>query len=250
MSLSRQADAPSGEQCAPHCLHQLARSLGNTVDARDMATYNHSREVADISIRIAKALDLPPQQIDTIHFAAHLHDIGKIGIPDAILGKKGPLTPHEYAWMRRHPEIGASIVGPVTIFNGSGGITEVIRHHHERYDGAGYPDGMAGEAIPFGARIIAVGDTISALIQDRPYRQRTTFDAALKEVCRCRGSQFDPLVVDALLQAAEDVKESLLTLEPQLSAASTNNMDPTYGCTGFREYRSPGNPMDVGQKGV
>jgi HD-GYP domain-containing protein (c-di-GMP phosphodiesterase class II) len=186
--------------CANHCefLHQFAESLGNTVDARDTATYNHSREVAEVGYLLACAMKLQHAEAVAVHIAGHLHDIGKIGIPDSVLKKDGPLDLEDWHWIKKHPEIGARIVRPVEAFNGIGGIADMILSHHERYDGGGYPLGLTGEAIPVGARIIAVADTLSALLQDRPYRRGTSLEAAVGEIIRCSGTQFDPAVVTAL----------------------------------------------------
>jgi HD-GYP domain-containing protein (c-di-GMP phosphodiesterase class II) len=179
-------------------IHQFAESLGNAVDAKDPLTFNHSQEVAVFSQELARAMGLAESMVAHIHVAGHLHDIGKIGIPDAILRKKGRLSREEWGWVRKHPEIGARIVRPVSAFAAVGGVEGMILHHHEAYDGSGYPLGLRGEEIPVGARIIAVADTLSALMQDRPYRLGTDLERALAEIRRCAGSQFDPAVVEAL----------------------------------------------------
>lgn len=186
-------------------LHQFAESLGNAVDARDTDTFNHSWEVAELARMIAEAMGLSPMQVETVHLAAHLHDIGKIGIPDVILKKQGRLSEEEWDLMRRHPEIGALIIRPVEAFASAGGVADMVLFHHERFDGKGYPQGVAGDEIPLGARIIAVADTLSAMLQNRPYRAGTTLAAALTEVERCSGSQFDPAVVTALMIIASKV---------------------------------------------
>jgi HD-GYP domain-containing protein (c-di-GMP phosphodiesterase class II) len=186
-------------------IHQFAESLGNAVDAKDPLTFNHSQEVAVFSQELARAMGFSESVVAHIHVAGHLHDIGKIGIPDAILKKRARLSPEELTWIRRHPEIGARIVGPVTAFAAEGGVGDMILHHHEAYDGSGYPFGLRGVEIPIGARIIAVADTLSALMQDRPYRPGTGLELALSEILGCAGSQFDPAVVTAL----ERLKEPL-----------------------------------------
>lgn len=189
------------EQCL---LHQFAEALGNAVDARDAKTFRHSEEVAVVSEILAEALGQPPDQKEWIHIAGHLHDIGKIGVPDAVLQKRGSLGGEEWVWMRRHPEIGAAIVRPVVAF-ARGGVADMILFHHERFDGTGYPCGLKGIEIPTGAQIIAVADALSAMLQDRPYRQRTSFDAACAEIWRCSGTQFDPTVVLAFESVREKV---------------------------------------------
>ncbi len=193
--------APVGALCLAGCdsLHQLSESLGHAVDAKDPQTANHSREVAHFSVLLAGQLGLPETTVNVIHIAGHLHDIGKIGIPDAILQKQGKLTEEEWLWVKKHPDIGAKILSPVRQFSVAGGVSDLVRHHHERFDGCGYPCGLKGEEIPLGARIIAVADSLSALMQNRPYRQGAAFEEALAEIQRCSGSQFDPQVVKALV---------------------------------------------------
>ncbi len=188
-------------------LHQFAESLGNAVDARDTTTYNHSWEVAEVARMLARALGLSPEQAETVHVAGHLHDIGKIGMPDAILKKPGRLTDEEWRLMKHHPEVGTDIVRPIEAFCSRGGVADMILCHHERFDGKGYPLGLMGEDIPLGARIIAVADTLSALLQDRPYRSGTCFEAAMAEIRRCAGTQFDPIVVIALESISKETVE-------------------------------------------
>ncbi|WP_449242858.1 HD-GYP domain-containing protein, partial [Desulfovibrio sp.] len=134
--------------------------------------------------------------------AGHLHDIGKIGVSDALLRKTGPLSVAEWGELRRHPAIGAQIVRPVRPL-AEAGVVEMILHHHERFDGKGYPAGLAGASIPFGARVIALADSVSAMLQDRPYRPARTFERVVDEVGRCSGSQFDPDVARAFVNHAE-----------------------------------------------
>lgn len=181
--------------CGISFLHEMAESLGRAIDARDPHTALHSEQVADISLLIARAMGLSGQECLMIHIAGHLHDIGKIGIPDTVLLKQAPLSDRERCLMMRHPEIGAQIVAPVALCASPGGIADMIRHHHERYDGSGYPQALSGKRIPLGSRIIAVADTYSALLQDRPYRRGTSHENGLEEICACAGSQFDPEVV-------------------------------------------------------
>jgi putative nucleotidyltransferase with HDIG domain len=188
-------------------LHQFAEALGNAVDARDSDTFNHSWEVAELSRQIAEALGLSGSQVETVHLAGHLHDIGKIGTPDAILRKQGGLSPEEWILMKRHPEIGADIIRPIEAFASRGGVTDMVLFHHERFDGTGYPRGLEGNLIPLGARIIAVADTLSALLQNRPYRSGTSFESALAEIRRCAGTQFDPAVVRPLESIVRQVHE-------------------------------------------
>jgi HD-GYP domain-containing protein (c-di-GMP phosphodiesterase class II) len=180
-------------------LHQFAESLSNAIDAKDHCTRLHSQQVATLAHALALETGLAPDQAEAVHIAGHLHDIGKIGVPDNILKKAGPLTAEEWESVRRHPEIGAQIVRPVKALNGNSGIADMILHHHERWDGKGYPRGLAGTAIPLGARILAVADAFSAMVQDRPYRPGMNFSAAIGELRRAAGSQLDPEVVASCL---------------------------------------------------
>lgn len=183
--------------CGLTFLHQMAESLGRAIDARDPYTARHSEHVAELSLRIALEVGLDTRQCNLVHIAGHLHDIGKIGVPDAVLLKRAPLSLEEQERMQRHPEIGAQIIAPVELCSTPGGIADIIRYHHERYDGSGYPSGLAGEAIPLGASIVAVADAYSALIHNRIYRPGTSPDLAIAEIRRCSGAQFNPFIVEA-----------------------------------------------------
>jgi HD-GYP domain-containing protein (c-di-GMP phosphodiesterase class II) len=199
------------DSCADNCLslHQLSESFGNAVDAKDKLTHNHSQQVAVIGYLIALAMGFNTKQADIIHIGGHLHDIGKIGIPDNILTKQTLFTDDDWKLMKRHPEIGSRIVAPVKVFKTKGGIYEIILYHHERFDGGGYPAGLKGKDIPISARIIAVADTLSALIQDRPYRKGRGFEDAVEEIVNHSGTQFDPNVVMALKETQGDIKQWL-----------------------------------------
>lgn len=186
-------------------LHQMAESLGLAVDAKDPCTCEHSEEVAVISQILALRMGFTPREAEAIHIAGHLHDIGKIGVPDAILQKPGPLTRTEWLVIKRHPEIGAEIVRPVRALSQSGGIADMILHHHESYDGEGYPHGLRGRAIPTGARIIAVADSLSAMIQPRAYKPAMDFEAARSDIVRFSGQRYDPRVVEAFLQCDGEI---------------------------------------------
>ncbi len=190
--------------CSPLCrsIHQFAESLGNAMDAKDHCTQDHSEQVAVIAHCLALEVGFSPRLAWAIHIAGHLHDIGKIGLPDCILSKPGRLTEQEWAAVRRHPEIGAQIVAPVKALNGDSGIAAMILHHHERWDGGGYPHGLCGAQIPSGARVLAVADSLSAMVQDRPYRPGMSIDIALEEIRNAAGSQLDPDMVAAFLDMA------------------------------------------------
>jgi diguanylate cyclase (GGDEF)-like protein/putative nucleotidyltransferase with HDIG domain len=167
----------------------LLEMLVKISDAREHALVGHSERVRRYARAIGARVGLAGEELELVATAGLLHDIGKIGIPDGILGKPGPLDDEERSIMMTHAGIGASIVaraGPLA------GLAPFVRHHHERFDGKGYPDGLAGEAIPLGARIVALADTLDAITGDRPYRARRSMPDAMAEVARCAGSQFDP----------------------------------------------------------
>ena len=189
-------------------VHQLAESLGRAIDAKDSHTMAHSEEVAEVSKFLAAAMGLPRDDVVCVHVAGHLHDIGKIGVPDAVLGKPGRLEPDEWRQMQAHPAIGADILAPLDCLARTG-IVEMVRAHHERFDGSGYPAGLKGRDIPLGARVISVADSLSAMLQTRPYRPAMGFAEAQRVLVRCAGSQFDPDVVDAFLAVADDVRQLL-----------------------------------------
>jgi putative nucleotidyltransferase with HDIG domain len=170
------------------------RSLARAVNARDAATASHSDRVADLAVEIARAAGLRPKDVRNVRIAAFLHDVGKIGIQDDILDKPGPLNKRERAAMQRHAVMGYEILMPVAIPHA---IKLAVRHHHERWDGTGYPDGLSGSGIPIAARVVTVADSYGALTSHRPYRPARDPRDALEEILRCAGTQFDPTIVTA-----------------------------------------------------
>lgn len=175
-------------------------ALASAVDAKDRYTHDHSGRVARFAVATAGVLELgDTTSLREVELAGLLHDIVKIGIPDSILSKNGPLTPAEFAVIKTHSDIGAGIVEHV---DGLERVADAIRHHHERYDGLGYPGGLSSDAIPIISRLITVADVFDSLTSDRPYRKRVGTAAALQELRRSRGSWLDPLVVDAFLTIA------------------------------------------------
>lgn len=181
---------------------QSLLGLANALEAKDRYTRGHSERVGAWSRRIAIEVGLPPAEVEIVGQAGLLHDIGKIGVPEPILRKPGALDDREWMLMRRHPVIGAQIVEP---FECLAGTAVVIRHHHERRDGSGYPDGLVGEAIPLGARIVAVADVFDALTSDRPYRAALPRHVALEHLEREAGVVLDEHVVAVALRMWRDV---------------------------------------------
>ncbi len=178
------------------------RAFSKIIDAKSPWTRGHSERVTKYAILIGRELGLSRDQLRRLEVAALLHDIGKIGIPESILDKPGKLTKEEYEIVKRHPEIGAEILSSIRQFEE---VVPAIRHHHERYDGRGYPDGLKGEEIPVMARIIAVADAFDAMLSKRPYRDALSLNSAVKELQRNKGSQFDPQIVDILLNIIPDL---------------------------------------------
>jgi putative nucleotidyltransferase with HDIG domain len=180
------------------------KALSRALDARDNETEGHSLRVTHYALRLADVLVISPQERAALKWGALLHDIGKIGIPDAILNKPGKLTDAEFDVMRGHCLLGLEIVRGIPYLERA---ADVIRCHHERYDGTGYPDGLAGAVIPRVARIFAVADTLDAITSDRPYRRASPFSHALSEVEAGSGTQFDPEVVAALRLLVTELQE-------------------------------------------
>lgn len=186
-------------ECLEHIgieYHDVIECIAGALDARDPYTGNHSQRVSEMVCLMCACLALPEEQTEEFHIAAHLHDIGKIGIPDAVLCKSERLSNEEWEVMKKHPQIGADILGKARNFSR---IAAIILHHHERYDGKGYPFGAKGEEIPLGARVIAVCDSIDAMCSDRAYRKAMPLDECRAEIERCRGSMYDPAVAQCAL---------------------------------------------------
>ena len=171
-------------------------ALAVTLLERDRYTGEHSESVVELAGRVARELGADPEEVERVRTAALLHDIGKVAIPDHILHKPGKLDEDEWALMREHPVIGERILRAIP---GLGGAARIVRHEHERWDGRGYPDGLAGEEIPLGSRIILACDTYHAMTSDRPYRAAMTHAEAIEELSKCAGTQFDPEVTEVLI---------------------------------------------------
>jgi len=183
----------------------IIRALAAAIEMRDPYTEAHSQRMADYAVATARGLRISIEEIENIRYAAILHDIGKIGISDRILRKPGPLTATEYRVIQQHSRIGAEILEEVEALKN---ISEVLYHHHERYDGKGYPDGIKGDSIPIGARIICVIDAYDAMTSQRPYRLALGHERAIEELRRGANTQFDPGVVDAFIRAVERDRRS------------------------------------------
>ncbi len=182
-------------------------ALSEALDAKDSYTAGHSRRVMQYSARIAWRMGMGEAEFGQLKKSALLHDLGKIGVPDAILRKRDKLSEEEFEVIRAHPGIGADILRAVESFRP---LVPAVYHHHERFDGKGYPDGIRGDAIPIQARIIAVADSFDAMTSNRAYRSAFPAEAALREIERNKGTQFDPLVADAFVSCTRDMVTDIL----------------------------------------
>jgi HD-GYP domain-containing protein (c-di-GMP phosphodiesterase class II) len=182
------------------------RALTNAVEARDAYTGKHAERVAAYGLELARRVDPTLAADPQTEFGFLLHDVGKVAIPDGILHKPEPLGEEERRLMRRHPVIGAEIVGGVPFLAGA---AEIVRTHHERFDGSGYPDGLAGEEIPLAARIFAVADALDAITTDRPYRPAAPLSEARASIAAESGNHFDPAVVAVFDEVPDDVLETI-----------------------------------------
>jgi response regulator RpfG family c-di-GMP phosphodiesterase len=181
-------------------------TLGAALDSRDVGTESHSRRVHGYAIATAREHGLPERDLIDLGHGVLLHDIGKIGIPDAILLKPGKLTTEEWSIMRRHPEIGKRLIENIPFLKGA---VPIVYCHHERWDGTGYPQGLRGDEIPLGARIFAVVDAFDAMTFDRPYSKAISFQAAKTEIRRCAGTHFDPAVVESFFRVPDELLEDI-----------------------------------------
>jgi HD-GYP domain-containing protein (c-di-GMP phosphodiesterase class II) len=188
-------DLQAGREGAAEGYRAVVHSLAAALEARDGYTGGHSDEVQQLATAVATRLGLDAEAVSEVQTVAALHDVGKIGIPDRVLHKPGPLDDDEWDLMREHPLIGERILRPLP---GLAGVAEAVRHEHERWDGRGYPDGLAGEEIPLASRIVLACDAWHALVSDRPYRSALSPSTARAELIRCAGTQFDPRVIEAL----------------------------------------------------
>ena len=194
---------------------ESVQTLRYTVEAKDTYTRGHSDRVSDYSVLIGEKVGLSQDELKTLKIGGLFHDIGKIGVPDAILQKEAKLTDEEYSEIKNHPSIGAHILGAASLFKD---MVPIVKHHHERYDGRGYPSGLKGEDIPYMARIAALADTFDAMTSRRSYRNALELDVVISEIERCKGTQFDPQLADVFLDIIKneyykikDIQEKYIT---------------------------------------
>jgi len=200
----------------------IVRSLAAAVDVRDRYTRSHSHVVSELATATARRLGLRSSQVSRVRIGGLLHDVGKIGVPDAVLSKEGSLTPEEWQAIRKHPVLGKTILEQAPELHD---VIPMVLHHQERFDGSGYPARLEGEDIPLGARIIAAADAYHAIRSDRPYRPGRTHADASYELCRCAAGQFDPRVVTALLASLE-ADPALQDLCAPLPADDASDAEP------------------------
>ncbi len=189
-------------------------ALAQAIDLKDQYTHSHLYDVEAIAVRTARAMGLPEAEVKRIRIGAVMHDIGKVGVSAKIIRKPGPLNPAEWDKMKQHPVIGAEIMQPIELLSEA---AEIVRHCHEHYDGSGYPDGLRGDAIPLGSRIILVADAFHAMTSDRSYRKARPREEALRELIRCAGKQFDKKVVDAFGSVVDTISPVKLTRPKHVS---------------------------------
>lgn len=182
--------------------HEIIECIVSALDAKDPYTAGHSQRVSDMALTVCELIGLKENDIEAIHIAAHLHDIGKIGVPDAILNKTEKLNDIEWKAMKKHPETGAQILSKSKHLNE---LKDIVLYHHERFDGMGYPTGLKGEKIPVGARIIAICDSIDAMTSTRSYRKAHSYDYCYQEIKNNLGKMYDPIIGRYVLHHWEEI---------------------------------------------
>jgi putative two-component system response regulator len=196
-------------------VEQVIVALASAAEAKDAATEQHLHRMATYAVELGKALHLDERQLLLLRYGALLHDIGKIGVSETVLQKRGPLTPDEWREMRQHPIIGERICAPLRLAHD---LRPIVRHHHEHWDGSGYADGLAGTEIPYLARIVAVVDAFDAMTTDRPYRDAFALDLALAQLGAGSGTQFDPSVAKTFVDLVRSTGPAFVTRATRLAA--------------------------------
>ncbi len=217
MVAERTAQLQAAFQQIESSYEDTLQALGAAIDLRDNETAGHSQRVCRYSLEMARAMGWSDKQLGSLARGAYLHDIGKLGVPDGVLLKPGPLTADERKIMQQHVPRGFDLVKDIPFLADA---AEIVLSHHERYDGGGYPRGLKGEEILLSARIFAVADTLDAITSDRPYRRASPFDAARETIRHLSGSQFDPKVVDVFLSIPEDTWPTIARNQRQIAGLS------------------------------
>lgn len=182
--------------------HEIIECIVSALDAKDTYTAGHSQRVSDMARKVCQLIGLNENDTEKIHIAAHLHDIGKIGVPDIVLNKSGQLTKEEWLMMKKHPQIGAEILSKSSHLNE---LKDIVLFHHERFDGLGYPHNIKGEEIPVGARIIAICDSIDAMTSNRSYRKANTMSYCFNEIEKNLGKMYDPVIGQYVLKHWDEI---------------------------------------------
>ena len=211
--------AMEGLDAVPPAVIDTVTSLAFAVDAKDQYTQNHSRKVAAYAVLLSRALNLNDKQTGEIRLGGILHDVGKVGIPESVLNKAGPLNAEEWETMKTHPILGARLLEPLRYIPG---IQKIVRHHHEFFDGSGYPEKLSGEGIPLGARIVAIADAYDTITSERTYKRARSIEDAQAELQRCAGTQFDAKLVEVFVEALRRREITALTSE-ELAAVSLSD---------------------------
>ena len=201
---------------------QIVAALANAVEAKDLGLVHHCRWLAHHAARVGVQVGLRGEELEAVAYGALLHDVGKIGVPEHLLRKEGPLSDDEWGLMRRHPEIGERICRPLL---SSRAFVPIIRHHHERFNGRGYPDGLRGQRIPLGARIVAIADAYEAMVHGRPYQPAQSHEHAAEELQRMSGLQFDPQLVPVFL---DELERDTLGVPPLVALPHVASLEPEF----------------------
>jgi putative nucleotidyltransferase with HDIG domain len=204
----------SNPESLPQSVLDTVTSLAYAVDAKDQYTQGHSQKVSAYAALLAEAVGMSESEVEEIRLGAVLHDVGKVGIPESILNKSGPLNPDEWETMKTHVTYGAKILEPLTAL---ARIRQMVLHHHEFFDGSGYPSAVSGDNIPIGARIITIADSYDTITSDRSYKKGRTAVEALAELERCANTQFDPQLVEAFVRAMRQLPNPIIEAASLLS---------------------------------